>query len=58
MKSKSEVAIYQAHFATLMELCHLESSEQQKEFQKYNGRVAVRADIVRDESCIYAAFTE
>ena len=46
------------HFASLMDICHLENLELEPEFQKYTGRVALRGDIVKDDSGSYAAFTE
>ena len=38
------------HFASLMDLCHLKNSELEPQFQKYNGRVELRGDIVKDDS--------
>ena len=35
------------HFASLMDLCHLKNSELEPQFQKYNGRVVLRGDIVK-----------
>ena len=46
------------HFASLMDLCHLKNSELELEYQKYKGRVALRDDIVKDDSGSYAVFTE
>ena len=46
------------HFASLMDLCHLKSSEREPQFQKYKGRVVLRGDIVKDDSGSYAVFTE
>ena len=46
------------HFASLMDLCHLKNSELEPQFQKYKGRIALRGDIVKDDSGSYAAFTE
>ena len=46
------------HFASLMDLCHLENSELQPQFQKYKGRVVLRGDILKDDSGSYAVFTE
>ena len=43
------------HFASLMDICHLENAELEAKHQKYKGRVVLRGDIVKDESC---AFTE
>ena len=46
------------HFATLMDTCHLENAELKPKLQKYKGRVALRVDIVKDNSGAYAVFTE
>ena len=46
------------HFASLVDLCHLKNSELEPQFQKYKGRVALRSDIVKDDSGSYAVFTE
>ena len=46
------------HFASLTGLCHLKNSELEPKFQKYNGRVVLRGDIVKDDSGPYAVFTE
>ena len=46
------------HFASLMDLFHLKNSELEPQFQKYKGRVALRGDIVKDDSGSYAVFTE
>ena len=46
------------HFASLMDLCHLENSELEPRYQKYKGRVVFRGDIVKDDSGAYAVFTE
>ena len=64
VKSKKEV-IKEArtnnnkvHFASLMDLCHLKNSELEPQFQKYQGRVVLRGDIVKDDSGVHAVFTE
>ena len=41
-----------------MDLCHLKNSELEPQFQKYNGRVVLRGDIVKDDSGAHAVFTE
>ena len=41
-----------------MDLCHLENSELEPQFQKYKGRIVLRGDIVKDDSGSYAVFTE
>ena len=46
------------HFASLMDLCHLKNSESEPKFRKYQGRVVLRGDIVKDDSGSYAVFTE
>ena len=46
------------HFASLMDLCHLTNSEMEPQYQKYEGRVVLRGDIVKDDSGSYAVFTE
>ena len=46
------------HFASLMDLCHLKTSELEPPFQKYKGRIVLRGDIVKDDSGSYAVFTE
>ena len=46
------------HFASLMDICHLKNAELETRHQKYKGRVALRGDIVKDDSGSYAVFTE
>ena len=46
------------HFASLMDTCHLKNAELEAKHQKYNGRVVLRGDIVKDDSGSYAVFTE
>ena len=41
-----------------MDICHLKNSELEPQYQKYNGRVVFRGDIVKDDSGAYAVFTE
>ena len=41
-----------------MDISHLKNSELKKKYQKYKGRVALRGDIVKDDSASYAVFTE
>ena len=38
------------HFASLMDICHLKNAELEAKHQKYNGRVVLRGDIVKDDS--------
>ena len=46
------------HFATLMEICHLENVELEPTLSMYRGRVVLRGDIVKDDSGACAVFTE
>ena len=46
------------HFASLMDICHLNNAELEAKHQKYKGRVVLRGDIVKDNSGSYAVFTE
>ena len=46
------------HFASLMDVCHLENLELEPNFQKYKDRVVLRGDNVKDDSGSYAVFTE
>ena len=46
------------HFASLMDICHLKNAELQTKHQKYQERVVLRDDFVKDDSGSYAAFTE
>ena len=41
-----------------MDLCHLQNSELETRYQKYEGRVVLRGDIVEDDSGSCAVFTE
>ena len=47
-----------AHFASLMDICHLENAELEANHQTYKSRVVLRGDIVKDDSGSYAVFTE
>ena len=42
----------------LRHLCHLKNSELEPQFQKYNGRLVLRGDIVKDDSGSCAVITE
>ena len=63
VRSKSEVIDEtrtkgaKVHFASLMDICHLKNAELETQHQKYNGRVQLRGDIVKDDSGSYAVFT-
>ena len=46
------------HFASLMDICHVYNPELEAKHQKCKGRVALRGDIVKDDSGSYAVFTE
>ena len=46
------------HFASLMDICHLNNAELEAKHKKYKGRVVLRGDIVKDDSGSYAVFTE
>ena len=46
------------HFATLMDLCHLENLVLELQFQNCKGRVVLRGDTVKDDPGSYAVFTE
>ena len=41
-----------------MDLSHLKNSELELKFQKYNGRVVLQGDVVKDDSGSYAVFKE
>ena len=64
VRSKKEVILEaqkdkkKVHFVSLMDTCHLKIAELEPQFQKYNGRVVLRGDIVKDDSGAYAVFTE
>ena len=55
VRSKNEVIVEArnegrtVHFASLLDLCHLKKSELEPQFQKYEGRVVLRGDIVKDD---------
>ena len=40
-----------------MDMCHLKNAELELQFQKYERRVVLRGDTVRDDSGGYAVFT-
>ena len=64
MKSKKDVfwknkkGKKKVHFATLMDICHLKNAELEPKHQKYEGRVVLPRDIVKDDSGAYAVFTK
>ena len=64
VKSKKKEVIEKArkegrtvHFASLLDIS-LKNSELEQQFQKYRGRVVLRGDVVKDDSVLYAVFTE
>ena len=46
------------HFASLVDICHFKNAQLNAKHQKYNGRVALRGDFVKDDSGSYAVFNE
>ena len=46
------------HIASLMDTCHLKNAELEAKHPKYKGRIALRGDIVKDDSGPHAGFTE
>ena len=48
----------EVHFASLMDICHLENAELETKHQKYKGRVVLRGDIVTDDQGSYAVLAE
>ena len=46
------------YFASLMDICHLKNAELEAKHQKFQGRVVLRGDIVKDDSGSYAVLTE
>ena len=63
-KSKKQVieeaktAVATVHFASLMDMGHLKNAELAAKHQKFEGRVVLRGDLVKDDSGSYAVFTE
>ena len=63
VKSKSEVIDEartkgaKVHFTSLMDICHLKNAELEAKHQKYQGRVVLRGDFVKDDSLSHAVFT-
>ena len=47
-----------AHFASLMDLCHLKIRSWNLSIKKHKDRVVPRGDMVKDDSGSYAVFTE
>ena len=46
------------HFASLMDICHLENPNWRQSTKKCKGRIVLRGDIVKDDSGSSAVFTE
>ena len=38
------------HFTSLMDFCHLKNCELEKKLQKYDGKVVLRVDTVKNDS--------
>ena len=49
---------HEVRFATLMDICHLKIAGLETRSQKYESRVVLRGDFVKDDSGAYAAFIE
>ena len=64
VRSKSEVIDEartkgaKVHFASPMDIGHMEGAELEPKHRKYKCRVVLRGNIVKDESGSYAVFTE
>ena len=64
VKSKKAVTLEaqrdkkKVHFATLMDMCHLKNAELEPKLQKYEGRVVLQEDTLKDDSGAFAVFTE
>ena len=64
VRSKKEIVLEaqrdkrKVHFASLMDICHLKNAELEQKLQKYEGRVVLQGDTVKDDSGAYAVFTE
>ena len=46
------------HFASLMDICHLNNAELEAKHHKFKGQVVLRGDIVKDDLGSYAVLTE
>ena len=46
------------HFASLMDICHLKHAELETKHQKYEGRIVLRGDTVKDDSGSNAELSE
>ena len=64
VKSTKEVVLEahrdkkKVHFATVMDTCHIKNADLEPILQKDKGRVVLRGEIVKDDSGVYAVFTE
>ena len=56
---RARMGVAKVHFfASLMDICLLESAELERENQKYKGRAVLLGDVVKDDSGFFAVFTE
>ena len=55
---EARTKVAKVYFALLMDICHLKNAELETKHQKYKGQVALRGDIVKDDSGSYAVFPE
>ena len=51
---KAQKDTKKVHFASLMDICHLEHAELEPTFQKYKGPVVLRGDLVKDDFGAFA----
>ena len=64
VKSKKKVILQaqrdnrKVNFAFLMDICHTKNAELEPKLQKFQGRVVLQGNIVKDDSGAYAAFAE
>ena len=57
VKNKKQVLL-EAQKETRMDICHLKYAELDSKLQKYQGRVVLRGDTVKDDSGVCAVFIE
>ena len=48
----------EGHFATLMDICHLDNAKLEPKYQKFQGRIMFRGDIVKHDSGAHTVFTK
>ena len=64
LKQKKKLSMKQrnkgktVHVASLMDLCQLKNSELEPKIQKFQGRIVLRGDIVKDDTGSHSVFTE